>query len=55
VKTGDLFGYIDHSGMIVIPFQFDVAMPFHGALAPITLHGKPGYIDKRGKVVWQEK
>jgi len=22
VETGDLFGYIDHSGKIVIPFQF---------------------------------
>ncbi len=32
---------------------FDDASPFHGALARVILQGKAGYVDKRGRLVWQ--
>lgn len=44
-------GYIDQTGKIVIPFQFDDAGPFSEGRAPIMLRRKWGFIDQTGKIV----
>ncbi len=48
------WGYIDHSGKLVIPANFDSADDFSSGLAKVYLaDGSEGYIDKTGKYVWQ--
>lgn len=56
VQKGRKFGYIDKSGKLVIPLQFDQAgmwtmSEFHEGLAAVMLNGKYGFIDKTGKLV----
>ena len=53
VSANGKFGFINRQGETVIPFRFDDASPFHGALARVILQGKAGYVDKRGRMVWQ--
>ncbi len=45
------WGYIDKSGKVVIPLEYDNAYSFHEGLAEVEKDGKWGYIDKRGKIV----
>jgi len=45
------WGYQDHSGVFVIPAQFDKATEFSEGLAAVALHKKFGYIDTTGKMV----
>ncbi len=35
---GEKFGYIDHSGKLVIPARFDAALDFDGGLALVEVH-----------------
>ncbi len=45
------WGYIDHSGAMVIAPQFDDALGFREGLAAVEMGHKRGYIDRTGKVV----
>lgn len=44
-------GYIDRSGNLVIPFQFDDTRSFNEGIAAFMQNGKWGYIDKSGKII----
>jgi hypothetical protein len=53
--AGGKFGYIDESGKVVIPPQFDLVTSFSEGMALVGM-GEPekakwGYIDKTGKIV----
>ncbi len=43
------YGYIDHTGREVIPYQYDAAGPFCGGLARVQANKKWVFIDKTGK------
>src|SRR2546421_4729428 len=45
-------GFIDRTGKIVIPIQFDSANNFHEGLALVTMSGKKAFIDATGKIVF---
>jgi len=45
---GGLAGYVDATGRVVIPFQFDSAEPFSEGRAVTCFHGKAGLIDGKG-------
>ena len=49
VEKDGKFGYIDTTGNLVIPAQFDTAGPFIEGLAAVKLGNQFGYIDKTGK------
>src|SRR3954447_13271666 len=55
VEKDNLFGFIDRTGKVVIPLQFDNALPFSDGLAPVWIGGGTqwGYIDRTGKKVIQ--
>jgi len=48
-------GFIDRTGKVVIPFQFDRANGFHEGLALVTLNGKKYFIDPTGRIVFEAK
>jgi hypothetical protein len=43
------WGFIDNTGKVVIPFQFETGSMFSEGLAPVFSKDKYGYIDKSGK------
>lgn len=45
------YGFIDRSGTYLVEPIYDWAGDFCGGLAPVTLDGKTGFINKEGKVV----
>jgi len=45
-------GFIDRTGKVVIPIQFDSANNFHEGLALVTMSGKKAFIDATGKIVF---
>ncbi|HMG72574.1 MAG TPA: WG repeat-containing protein [Pyrinomonadaceae bacterium] len=45
------WGFIDRTGKIVIPLQFDSANDFHEGLALVTANGKKLFVDASGRVV----
>src|SRR5947207_15985085 len=45
------WGFIDRTGKIVIPLQFDSANDFHEGLALVTANGKNLFIDASGRSV----
>jgi hypothetical protein len=51
VKKDNKWGYIDKTGRLIIPFQFDTADYFSEGLAAVGIGEKTGYIDKTGKFV----
>ncbi|MDR3263687.1 MAG: WG repeat-containing protein [Clostridiales bacterium] len=51
VEKNELFGYIDISNNVVIPFEFELAMSFKDGLACVTKNNKTGFIDKEGGIV----
>jgi hypothetical protein len=51
VEKDDRWGFIDRTGKIVIPLQFDSANDFHEGLALVTVKGKKLFIDTSGQVV----
>jgi len=44
-------GFIDKSGKVMIPLQFDMTLPFSEELAAIKIGDKFGFVDKTGKLV----
>lgn len=42
------YGYIDKTGKLVIPAQYDVALPFHNGRAYVRIAQRWGIIDKAG-------
>lgn len=55
--SGGLFedykwGYIDKTGKLVKPVEYDSAGKFFGGLAEVTVGDKRGYIDHAGEFVW---
>jgi len=55
VLLGELFGYINRKGEIVIKGLFTWAGPFKNGIALVELEGWWGYINKDGKVIWKGK
>ncbi len=55
VRKGDFetgkYGFIDKTGEVVVPLEYDDAQNFSEGLAVVEKDGKWGYIDKTGKVV----
>ncbi|MCS6873179.1 MAG: WG repeat-containing protein [Pyrinomonadaceae bacterium] len=49
------YGYIDRTGKVVIPPQFENSVGFREGLAATKMNGKYGYIDKTGKWVIEPK
>jgi hypothetical protein len=45
------WGYIDRSGRVVVPLEFDWAEPFSEGRAAVVLNNKYGYIDTAGRLV----
>src|SRR5947207_7561005 len=48
-------GFIDHTGKVVIPFQFDSAHGFHEGLALVTVKGRKSFIDATGRILFEAK
>src|SRR5882762_11324102 len=51
VEKDDKWGFIDRTGRIVVPLQFDSANDFHEGLALVTAKGKKLFIDETGRIV----
>jgi len=49
------FGYIDTSGAMVIPPQFESAGAFHDGWAPVSDCERRGSVDRNGKTVWSQR
>lgn len=45
------WGFIDNTGTVVIPFEYDGAFSFSEGLASVEKDGKYGFIDNTGTVV----
>ena len=45
------WGYIDTSGKVAIPYQYDMAFSFGAKVAPVRTGEKYGYIDRSGRWV----
>lgn len=52
---GQKWGFINTSGMMVIPAQFEKVASFSEGLAKVKLNGKFGFIDKKGEWVIKPK
>lgn len=55
IRENGKYGYIDKTGKVVIPPQFENTMGFSEGLAATKLNGKYGYIDTTGKWVIEPK
>ena len=54
VKIKNKFGFIDKAGRVVIDFRFRTASAFADGLSFFELpDGRVGYIDKKGKYIWE--
>ena len=51
VKRDGKYGFIDQTGKVVIPLNYDWAWWFSEGLASVKRNGKWGFIDNTGKVV----
>ena len=51
VRRGHAWGFIDTRGEVVIPYRYESARSFDGALAAVKLDGKWGFIDRAGEWV----
>lgn len=51
VKRGDLYGFADESGDLVIAPQYELVSRFSEGVCAVKKDGKVGYIDKTGAVV----
>ena len=51
VEKDGKYGYVDATGRLVIPLDFDYAHYFHEGRAKVTKNGKSGFIDTAGTVV----
>ena len=55
VKVGDKWGFINRTGKVLIPFQFDKADNFYEGLAAVKKDGLWGFIDLKGNWVIKPK
>lgn len=53
VVKDDKYGFIDKTGTVVIPLQYDDVSHFYKDLAEVKKDGQIFYIDKIGKIVSQ--
>lgn len=51
VKKDGKWGYIDTTGQVVVPVQYDDIASFREGLAKVKKDGKYGFVDKTGQVV----
>jgi hypothetical protein len=51
IVKDDKYGYIDHSGNVIIPLQFDYCKLFSDGLAAVMKGLKWGYINRNGKLI----
>ncbi len=51
VNKDGKWGFIDKTGKVVIPLQYDYASNFSEGLALVKKDGKSGFVDKTGKAV----
>jgi hypothetical protein len=51
VQIGELWGFIDKSGSVVISAKFQDAEPYSSGLARVQEHSLYGYADKSGVIV----
>ena len=51
ISDGDLNGFMDRTGKLVVPLQFSSILRFSEGLAAVQQDGKWGYIDETGKEV----
>ena len=51
VEMDGAWGFIDKTGIKVIPFKYETSSNFDGDLAKVSIDGKYGYIDKTGTEV----
>jgi transketolase C-terminal domain/subunit len=51
VEKGGKYGYINRSGKIVIPIDYDYAYDFSSGWAEVVKEGRSIYIDRTGKCV----
>jgi hypothetical protein len=55
IRYSGKFGFIDHTGKVVIPDTFDKAEDFNEGLAQVQVKGKWGYINTKGQIVIEPK
>src|SRR5712664_3213265 len=53
VRRGGTWGYIDHTGKVIIAPQFELADFFYEGLAAVRINGKYGFIDPGGTIAIQ--
>ncbi|MBE0684836.1 MAG: WG repeat-containing protein, partial [Anaerolineaceae bacterium] len=51
VRDGELYGFIDKTGTLVIPTQFDSTLGFFDGLAAVEIGGQWGFIDTTGTLI----
>ena len=51
IKINGKHGYIDKSGLLVIPCKYELASLFEDSLACVELNGKYGFINSKGREV----
>lgn len=51
VKLNGKYGFIDKTGIEVIPLKYDDAISFQNGLAHVRLNGKHGFINKTAQVI----
>ena len=54
-ETSKKWGYISTTGAYVIPPTFDKAHAFLNGWTLVSVDGNTHYIDRTGKIVWQQK
>jgi hypothetical protein len=55
VMSGDAYGYVDRTGTLVIPAEYEEAWAFSDGLAVVQKGGRHFYIDKAGKTAVEPK
>jgi hypothetical protein len=48
VKQNNKWGYIDMTGKVIIPLNYEAVSGFKDSKAEVTLNGETFYIDKKG-------
>jgi len=51
VRSGDKYGYVDHTGKVVINFQYGSTWNFSDGCAYVSGDGKNSFIDPQGKTI----
>jgi hypothetical protein len=51
VNSGGYRGFVDETGAVVIPFEYDWVYPFAEGLAVVLQNNRFGFLDKTGSVV----